>query len=44
MLNIGDPAPDFELESDSGEIISLAGLLSTGPAIIYFYPADFTPG
>lgn len=43
MIDIGDTAPDFELESDSGELVSLDGLLENGPLILYFYPADFTP-
>ena len=44
MLNAGDKAPDFALENDRGEEISLSGLLRNGPLILYFYPADFTPG
>ena len=44
MLKIGDIAPDFELQNDSGDLISLDGLLEDGqPLILYFYPADFTP-
>jgi peroxiredoxin Q/BCP len=43
MINIGDTAPDFELESDDGELVTLDGLLEDGPLILYFYPADFTP-
>jgi len=44
MLSKGDDAPDFELACESGETISLDGLLAEGPLILYFYPADFTPG
>lgn len=43
MLNIGDAAPDFTLADDSGSSVSLAGLLRSGPVVLYFYPADFTP-
>jgi len=43
MLNAGDNAPDFSLVSDSGVQVSLVELLSDGPLILYFYPADFTP-
>ncbi|MGH7241801.1 MAG: peroxiredoxin [Phycisphaerales bacterium] len=43
MLNIGDPAPDFTLNDDSGESVSLSSLLASGPVVLYFYPADFTP-
>jgi peroxiredoxin Q/BCP len=42
MLDIGDTAPDFELPGDDGKVITLDDLLSEGPLILYFYPADFT--
>ena len=44
MLNAGEKAPDFALENDRGEEVTLGGLLESGPLILYFYPADFTPG
>jgi peroxiredoxin Q/BCP len=44
MLNPGEKAPQFILENDRGEKVSLEGLLENGPLILYFYPADFTPG
>ncbi|MCA8836801.1 MAG: peroxiredoxin [Proteobacteria bacterium] len=44
MLKNGIKAPDFELEDADGNTVSLASLLSDGPLILYFYPADFTPG
>ncbi len=44
MLNAGETAPDFALENDNGETVTLTGLLENGPLILYFYPADFTPG
>jgi peroxiredoxin Q/BCP len=44
MLKSGDKAPKFELENDRGSMTSLDDLLSGGPLILYFYPADFTPG
>lgn len=43
MLKKGEQAPDFELKDDQGNIVKLADLLSDGAAILYFYPADFTP-
>jgi len=43
MLNIGDAAPDFTLNDDAGKPVSLSSLLSSGPVVLYFYPADFTP-
>ena len=43
MLNVGDAAPDFTLQNDSGEDITLDALLAPGPIVLYFYPRDFTP-
>ena len=44
MLKIGSKAPTFSLENDRGGKSSLTELLRDGPLILYFYPADFTPG
>ncbi|MFU8815212.1 MAG: peroxiredoxin [Pseudomonadales bacterium] len=44
MLKIGDIAPEFELTDQQGEACSLSELTRAGPAVVYFYPADFTPG
>jgi peroxiredoxin Q/BCP len=44
MLDVGQQAPQFTLPDQDGHDISLSGLLKDGPAIVYFYPADFTPG
>lgn len=44
MLQVGTRAPDFELPDHEGRLRSLRELLSGGPLILYFYPADFTPG
>jgi peroxiredoxin Q/BCP len=44
MLKPGDKAPDFVLANDEGIDTSLTDLLNNGPLILYFYPADFTPG
>lgn len=43
MLVPGSLAPDFALDSDRGQRITLGDLLRDGPAIVFFYPADFTP-
>jgi len=43
MLAEGDPAPDFTLESDSGEEVTLSSLRGR-PVVLYFYPKDDTPG
>ena len=44
MLKPGSKAPEFLLANDSGGETSLSDLLQDGPLILYFYPADFTPG
>lgn len=44
MLKAGVPAPEFVLQSDQGTDTSLSELLQSGPLVLYFYPADFTPG
>jgi peroxiredoxin Q/BCP len=44
MLAIGSRAPEFTLPDQDDRSISLSTLLSHGPLILYFYPADFTPG
>lgn len=44
MLKAGAKAPDFVLGNDEGGETSLSDLLKDGPLILYFYPADFTPG
>ena len=44
MLQPGELAPDFILSDENGDEISLTAALRDGPVILYFYPADFTPG
>ena len=44
MLEAGSKAPEFVLENDQGGETSLSDLTQNGPLILYFYPADFTPG
>ena len=44
MLKRGDEAPDFVLPDQDGRRRRLSALLGTGSLILYFYPADFTPG
>ena len=43
MIEEGEPAPDFELTSDSGESVRLSELRGK-PVVLYFYPKDDTPG
>jgi len=46
-LDVGARAPDFTLQASlGGEVFtfSLAEALASGPVVLYFYPAAFTPG
>ncbi len=44
MLRPGSRAPEFTLPDQDGREVSLSTLLGAGSLILYFYPADFTPG
>jgi len=44
MLKTGTKAPKFSLSDENGEQRTLSEFLANGPLILYFYPADFTPG
>jgi len=44
MLNPKTRAPDFSLPNQNDQTITLSEVLDRGPLILYFYPADFTPG
>ncbi|HEV2284648.1 MAG TPA: peroxiredoxin [Steroidobacteraceae bacterium] len=44
MLAMGARAPEFTLPDQDGQSVSLSTLLGHGSLILYFYPADFTPG
>lgn len=44
MLKPGSEAPEFNAIDSSGNEVTLSSLLQDGPLILYFYPADFTPG
>lgn len=44
MLAKGERAPDFTLPDQDGVEHTLASLLGGKALILYFYPADFTPG
>ncbi len=43
MIDVGETAPDFTLESSSGAPVTLSHQLTIGPVVLYFYPHDFTP-
>ena len=42
-LKIGDKAPDFSLQTQSGQTVSLKSLKGK-QVVLYFYPKDDTPG
>ena len=44
MLKPGDVAPEFILPGEDGQEVSLTKMLQDSALILYFYPADFTPG
>ena len=43
MIEAGQEAPDFELETDEGGAVRLSDLRGK-PVVLYFYPRDDTPG
>jgi len=44
MLAVGARAPEFTLPDQEGRDTTLTSLLNHGPLVLFFYPADFTPG
>jgi peroxiredoxin Q/BCP len=44
MLAVGARAPEFTLPDQDERDTSLTRLLNDGPLVLFFYPADFTPG
>lgn len=44
MLSPGKRAPDFTVPNQNNVPVSLRDLLAGGALLLYFYPADFTPG
>ncbi len=43
-LKVGERAPDFELLDQHGTAVTLAGLLTAGPVVLFFYPQAMTTG
>jgi peroxiredoxin Q/BCP len=43
-VDVGSPAPDFTLPSQSGALVSLKDFLGKRPVVLFFYPRDDTPG
>ncbi len=43
QATVGQPAPDFELDSNTGERVKLSALRGEKVAVVFFYPRDETP-
>jgi peroxiredoxin Q/BCP len=43
VVEVGQPAPDFTLQDQNGEEVTLSALRGR-PVVLYFYPKDDTPG
>jgi len=43
MLQVGEPAPEFEARDGAGATVRLSELRGR-PVVLYFYPKDDTPG
>jgi thioredoxin-dependent peroxiredoxin len=43
-MKTGDVVADFELPDQDGKQRKLSDLLSSGPVVLFFYPAAMTPG
>ena len=41
-LAVGETAPDFELKDQNGKVVKRSSIKK--PLVVYFYPADSTPG
>jgi peroxiredoxin Q/BCP len=42
-VRIGDPAPDFELPSPTGETVRLSDYRGKSEVVLFFYPKDNSP-
>ncbi len=43
MLKAGDRAPDFRLQADDGQEVTLSGFRGK-PVVLYFFPKALTSG
>ena len=43
-IRVGDEAPEVALPDARGEVVRLSSFRGVSPVVLYFYPADFTPG
>src|SRR3984885_13472748 len=44
IIKVDERAPEFTLPDETARDRSLTEFLSAGAIVLYFYPADFTPG
>ena len=44
LIEVGQPAPDFELKSSEGEPFRLSDLQGFSNVMLIFYPKDMTSG
>ena len=44
MIKVGDVAPDFELSTSVGKKIKLSSFKGKKSVVVFFYPADNSPG
>jgi peroxiredoxin Q/BCP len=44
QIGVGDTAPEFTLQSQGGEVVTLKQFLGKTEVVLYFYPKDNTPG
>ncbi len=44
MINIGEPAPDFNIPDQNGNSVSLRSFKGKKNVVLIFYPGDNTPG
>ena len=44
MLQVGDPAPDFELPTQTGGTLGLSAFRGKQNVVLFFYPKDDTAG
>jgi peroxiredoxin Q/BCP len=44
MISVGDVAPDFELVSGTGKTVKLSSFKKKKSVVVFFYPADNSPG
>jgi peroxiredoxin len=42
MLSVGDTVPEVQLQRAPGDVVTLAGLASDGPILLFFYLFDWS--